>query len=408
MDALAERLGIGPRHLRRLFLQHLGASPVTVAQTRRLHFAKKLSMKAACPCIAVAMASGFGSIRRFNASFQKTYGRSPGQLRQLGKKAATLPSHQYRFQLRFRTPFCWDSLLQFLAPRSIPGVEIVEAGAYRRTFSLHGHAGWMDATLNPFAGSINLLVQYPESRYLFLIVERARCMFDLSADPSELAQLSHDPLLGGRIAARPGLRVPGCWDGFELAVRAILGQQVTVRGASTLAGRLVREFGSPVAAMPRGLTHLFPLPEKLANANLSRMGLPHARARTISCLARAVLDGKISFSGVVDVENFLTRLCELPGIGSWTAQYIAMRALREPDAFPSGDLGLLRAAGLRSPRELESRAEVWQPWRAYAAMYLWQTPRRVSTQVPNKKGVTRHAHLLHENREPSRTVAAGR
>jgi AraC family transcriptional regulator of adaptative response / DNA-3-methyladenine glycosylase II len=404
MEAFAARLGVGPRHLRRLFLQHLGASPITVAQTRRLHFAKKLLDESRLPMHQIAMASGFGSVRRFNASFQKTYGRSPSLLRKRKGSASALPSDEYRFLLRFRPPYSGESLLQFLAPRATSGVELVEGGAYRRTFSLHGHAGWMAITLDIPGSAIDLRIHYPQPRYLALIVERVRCMFDLTADPDVIgAHLRRDPLLRARISAQPGMRVPGCWDGFELAVRAILGQQVTVRGASTLAGRLVREFGTRVPAMP-GLTHLFPSPEKLADANFTRVGLPHARAHSIRSLARAVCDDKISFSGVVKIEDFLARLCELPGIGAWTAQYIAMRALSEPDAFPAGDLGLLRAAGLGNACELEARAGAWRPWRAYAAMYLWQVVPRTNT----KKGVSKHEPLFHDDREPARTAAAGR
>jgi AraC family transcriptional regulator of adaptative response / DNA-3-methyladenine glycosylase II len=291
-------------------------------------------------------------------------------------------------------------MLQFFAPRAIPGVELVENNIYRRTFSLHGHTGWMQATLDDSASAIDLRIHYAQPRFLFLMVERVRRMFDLSADPDQIAaHFRRDPVLASRVAAQPGLRVPGCWDGFELSIRAILGQQVTVRGASTLAGRLVREFGTPLADVP-GLTHVFPAPEKLADADFTRIGLPKARAHCIRSLARAVCDGTISFSGIVDVEDFLARLRQLPGIGEWTAQYIAMRALGEPDAFPSSDLGLLHASDLTNPRQLESRSQAWLPWRAYAAMYLWQV-------VP-RKGVTRNAHLLHSHGKSARAAAAGR
>jgi AraC family transcriptional regulator of adaptative response / DNA-3-methyladenine glycosylase II len=198
-------------------------------------------------------------------------------------------------------------------------------------------------------------------------------MFDLSADWADIVQvLRADPELAMRVEADPGLRVPGCWNGFELATRAILGQQITVKGATTLAGRLVRTFGKPFSAA-MGLTHLFPSAQVLADANLASIGLPAARAETIRLLAGAVSDGKIRFEGVVDSDSFLARLCEIPGIGRWTAQYVAMRALGEPDAFPSADLGLQRTLALKTSRELEQRAEAWRPWRAYAAMYLWKS-----------------------------------
>ena len=403
VETLSARLGIGSRHLRRLFLQHLGASPVTVAQTRRLHFAKRLLNESRLPMHQVALASGFGSVRRFNACFQKTYKRSPTQLRKFGQRHLALAQDEYRFSLRYRPPYDWQALLEFLAPRATPGVEAIVNGVYRRTFSLHGHCGWMEVALDPSSSAINLRIYYPQPRWLFFIVERVRSMFDLAADPEQFArQARRDPMLASRVAARPGLRIPGSWDGFELAVRAVLGQQVTVRGATTLAGRLVREFGTPFVG-PEGLTRLFPTAEKLAEGDLSRIGLPRARAHTIRSLARAVADGKLSFSGV-DVQDFLARFCELPGIGNWTAQYVAMRGLSEPDAFPAGDLGLLRAAGLQHARELEARAEAWRPWRAYAAMYLWQ--------IARQGGVTQHvharnAHVLHQDRKSGRSAVAG-
>jgi AraC family transcriptional regulator of adaptative response / DNA-3-methyladenine glycosylase II len=283
-----------------------------------------------------------------------------------------------------------------MAPRAIPSIEIVEDKTYRRIFSLNNHIGWLEAALDEPAAAISLRIRFPEPRLLFLIVERVRRLFDLLADAGEItAHLRHHPLLAQRIESRPGLRIPGSWDGFELTVRAILGQQVTVAGATTLSGRLVRAFGRPVVVSPK-LTHVFPTPEKLAESDLTRIGLPKARAHSIRSLARAVSDGKVGFTGVVNVEKFLSQFCGMPGIGNWTAQYVAMRALGEPDAFPASDLGLLRAVGLRNPRELESLAETWRPWRAYAAMYLWQ-------------GVTKdELRVLHTNRKSNRAVAAGR
>jgi AraC family transcriptional regulator of adaptative response / DNA-3-methyladenine glycosylase II len=215
-------------------------------------------------------------------------------------------------------------------------------------------------------------IEFGDPHSLFFIVERIRAMFDLNADWADIVQsLKSDPVLAARVDADPGLRVPGSWDGFELAARAILGQQITVKGATAMAGRMVTAFGQSFQG-PSGLTHLFPSPEVLAGAKLADIGLTGARAETIRALARAVCAGKIKFEGVVDSDAFLHRLCEIPGIGKWTAQYVAMRALGEPDAFPSADLGLLRALALGTARELEQRAEAWRPWRAYAAMYLWR------------------------------------
>jgi len=372
VDELAARLGIGSRQLSRLFLRHLGATPVTVAKTRRLHFAKKLIDETSLPMGQIALAAGFGSVRRFNAAFRQTYRRTPTEIRWLAHVAAPQPENEYLFRLHFRPPFQWEQLLDFLSRRAIPGVESVEAGSYRRTISLNGDSGTLSISLSSHSAALDVCISFPEPRWLFLIVERVRRIFDLSADPSEItAQLGNDSLLTKRVAAMPGLRVPGCWDGFELAVRAILGQQVSVAAASTLAGRLVLTFGRKISGAGT-LTHLFPQAEILAKANLARIGLPQARAETIRSLARAVVAGRINFDWVADLEEFQSLLCALPGIGNWTAQYIAMRALGDPDAFPAGDLGLLRATPLRSERELAQRAERWRPWRAYAAMYLWQ------------------------------------
>lgn len=382
VESLAERLGIGARHLRRLFLKHLGASPIAVAQTRRLHFAKKLIDETSLPMRDIAVASGFGSVRRFNDTFSKTYHRAPMHLRHLARRAPACEEHEYEFLLRFRPPFCWDALLEFLAVRATPGIETVQGATYRRSISLQGHTGWLAASLNPASDAVLVRIHFPEARWLFLIIERVRRMFDLAADPNEVAAcLGRDPILAARVRQRPGLRVPGCWDGFELAVRAILGQQVSVRGATTLAGRLVRAFGTPVSVAP-GLTHLFPTPDKMADSNLTSIGLPKARAHALQSLARAVRDGKVAFAGVVNVEDFLARFRELPGVGNWTAQYVAMRALNEPDGFPASDLGLLRALDIRDPRRLDALSQGWRPWRAYAAMYLWQSGSDVLQKGP--------------------------
>jgi AraC family transcriptional regulator of adaptative response / DNA-3-methyladenine glycosylase II len=381
VEVLAERLGVGSRHLRRLFLRHLGATPIAVAQTRRLHFAKKLIDETTLPMSQIALASGFGSVRRFNAGIRKVYHRTPTQIRRLARQTAVQPGNQYCFRLHFRPPYHWQGMLDFLAARATPGVEAVESGSYRRTISLHGHAGWFEVSADNSRDALVVRIEFGDPHALFFIVERIRAMFDLNADWADIVQsLKSDPVLAARVDADPGLRVPGCWDGFELATRAILGQQITVKGATALAGRMVSAFGQPCPGAT-GLTHLFPSPETLAGVKLADIGLTGARAETIRALARAVCAGKIKFEGVVDSDALLHRLCDIPGIGRWTAQYVAMRALGEPDAFPSADLGLLRALALGTGRELEQRAEAWRPWRAYAAMYLW---RIASQRVPGE------------------------
>jgi AraC family transcriptional regulator, regulatory protein of adaptative response / DNA-3-methyladenine glycosylase II len=372
VEVLAERLGVGSRHLRRLFLRHLGATPIAVAQTRRLHFAKKLIDETSLPMSQVALASGFGCVRRFNAGIRKVYHRTPTQIRRLVRQTKLQPGNQYLFRLHFRPPYHWEGMLAFLAARATPGVECVEQGCYRRTISWNGRDGYFEVSIDQERSALAVRIEFGDPRSLFFIVERIRAMFDLNADWSAIVHsLRSDPALIERVESDPGLRVPGCWSGFELTTRAILGQQITVKGATALAGRLTASFGKPLSSA-KGLTHLFPTPEVLADARLASIGLTGARAETIRSLARAVAEGKLQFEGVVNSEAFQQRLCEIPGIGKWTAQYVAMRALGEPDAFPSSDLGLLREMGLRNAIELEERAEAWRPWRAYAAMYLWK------------------------------------
>jgi AraC family transcriptional regulator, regulatory protein of adaptative response / DNA-3-methyladenine glycosylase II len=392
VEALAERLGVGSRHLRRLFIQHLGATPSAVAHTRRLHFAKKLVDETRLPMSEIALSSGFGCVRRFNAAIRKTYHRTPTQIRHLARQKGTLPENQYFFRLRFRPPYHWTGMLDFLRPRATPGVEVVEDGCYRRSICLHHSHGYFEVSMETGGEGLAVRVQFDDPRALFFIIERIRTMFDLNADWAAIANtLGADPLLSACIEKNPGLRVPGCWNGFELAIRAILGQQITVKGASSLAGRLAEKFGQKFSRN-HGLSRFFPEPNVLADANLASIGLPKARAETIRSLARAVCDGKIKFEGIVDTNIFLDQLCEIPGIGQWTAQYVAMRALREPDAFPTGDLGLVRSLGLSSAREAEERAETWRPWRAYAAMYLWHSGKQGSEPadktISTKRGKT--------------------
>jgi len=371
IESLAERLGIGSRHLRRLFVRHLGATPSAVAQTRRLHFAKKLIDETSLPMNQLALASGFGCVRRFNAAIHSTYRRTPTQLRRLARRKVKQPENQYVFRLGFRPPYHWQAMMSFLAARAIPGVEVVDGGCYRRSIALNGCAGFFEVSLDEKRDSLAVHLQFGDPDSLYVIIERIRRMFDLKADWVAIAnRLKADPDLATRLSAQPGIRVPGCWDGFELTVRAILGQQVTVKGANVLAGRIVNAFGTPFSGA-KGLTHVFPTPEALAGSRLSGLGLTGKRAESIRAFARAVSKGEICFKRVVDSETFLERLREIPGIGPWTAQYVSMRALGEPDAFPAGDLGLLRALNLGHEKELAQRAEAWRPWRAYAAMCLW-------------------------------------
>jgi len=359
MEGLAERLGVGSRHLRRLFLKHLGATPNAIAQTRRVHFAKKLIDETGLPMTELAIAAGYGSVRRFNAAIRKTYHRTPTQIRAIARQTKALPENHYMFRLRFRPPYDWKGMLAFLAGSIIPGVETVEENIYRRSISFGGTDGWFEASLDTKYPALQARIRFSDPRALIFIVERIRALFDLNADWAMIVnRLAADPLLAARLKSRPGLRVPGCWNGFELATRAILGGQSAVDEAARVAGIMTRMFGRTYLA-GGGLTHLFPEPLVLAHADLARTGVSAARAETIRALSRAVCDGQICFEGIVDSHAFLARLREIPGVDEWTAQYVSMRALGEPDAFPPQN------------EELRRRAEAWLPWRAYAAMYLW-------------------------------------
>lgn len=351
-EDLAGRLGLTDRHLRRLFLEHVGVPPVAVAQTRRILFAKRLITDSNLPFSEIAFAAGFSSLRRFNEAVRATYRRNPKDLRRMTPPDTPAES-PIELKLHYRPPYLFSAFLGFVGPRAIPGLEQVDRTSYRR-------AG---VVVTQCSGNNHLVASVtPDSvKNLRAIAQQVRCFFDLRANTHEIAtHLVKSPLLKSAVQRNPGLRVPGCWDGFELAVRAMLGQQVTVKGATTLAGRLVERFGPPRA-------------EILAEANLAVIGLPKARAETIRGFARAVADGRIRFDAAISSTEMMGRMCELPGIGPWTANYIAMRALADPDAFPAADLGLLKAAGLTSERRLSERAEAWRPWRSYAAMYLWQS-----------------------------------
>ena len=377
VDGLADRLGLGARQLRRLFATHLGASPAEVARARRAHFARTLLDETDLPMAEVAFSAGFGSIRDFNHALRATFGRTPTALRRARGRRGPVANHGgVTVRLAFRPPLDWSGLLGFLAPRATPGVEAVADGVYRRTIAIGDGAGTIE--VRAAAGEPHLLMRVRLARpeRLLQVVARARRLFDLDADPVPIADhLAASPELAPLVARRPGLRVPGAWDAFELAVRAVLGQQVTVRGATTLAGRLVRAAGTPLDRTEDGLTHLFPRPEALAYADLASVGVPRARAATIRALAGAVASGEVVLDASRGLEDAVARLAAVPGIGAWTAHYVAMRALGEPDAFPAADLGLRRAlgngAGRLAPARVAERADAWRPWRAYAVMHLW-------------------------------------
>jgi AraC family transcriptional regulator of adaptative response / DNA-3-methyladenine glycosylase II len=379
IDALAERLGIGERQLRRLFLQHLGASPIAVAQTRRVLFAKHLIHETRMPMTEVALAAGFNSLRRFNEVFQELFHRPPSALRRKSTATRSSAESGIVLRVRYRPPYDWDSMLSFLEARAIPGVEVIEKGCYRRTVEIEGSVGSIAVTHLPQRQSLNVAIHFPTVQSLPAIVNRVRRLFDVGADIETIDEhLSSDPRLAPWVAQRPGLRAPGGWDGFELAVRAVLGQQVSVAAARRLAGKLVALHGRPVAGTldHPGLTHTFPTAHRLAAAASIGLGMPAARLRTLQVLARAAADDPNLFRPFGTIEEAIARLRSIPGIGEWTAQYIALRAIREMDAFPASDIGLLRGAAKvdgapATPTSLLHRAKLWRPWRAYAAQHLW-------------------------------------
>ncbi|MCU1263144.1 MAG: DNA-3-methyladenine glycosylase / Transcriptional regulator Ada [Bryobacterales bacterium] len=380
VEALAERLGIGERHLRRLFVQHLGASPIAVAQTRRVLFAKQLIHETKLPMTEVALAAGFGSIRRFNEIFLKLFRRPPSGLRRKASANSASSAAGVTLRLRYRPPYSWDSMLGFLRARAIPGVEIVDNRGYLRTIGIDGFTGSIQVTHLPERQSLCVTVRFPRLQYLPAIISRVRRLFDLGADIETIdAHLSLDPRLAPFVAQRPGLRAPGGWDAFELGVRAILGQQVTVSAARRLAGQLVASHGETVShdfvSDPR-LTYVFPEAECLAVVEPIDIGMPAARRSALKELAAAAVADPNLFRSFGTIEEAIARLRKIRGVGEWTAQYIALRALRETDAFPAADIGLLRGAevvdGAKSTvKNLLLRSESWRPWRAYAAQHLW-------------------------------------
>jgi AraC family transcriptional regulator of adaptative response / DNA-3-methyladenine glycosylase II len=364
-----------------LFQQHLGASPIAVAQSRRVLLAKQLVHETRLPMTEIAMAAGYGSLRRFNDAFQALFKRPPTALRRAGGQDVSAgPSGEISLLLRYRPPYDWPAMLGFLRARAITGVESVEGETYRRTIGLDGQQGTI--TVRPADGAgkgnaLNAVVRFPKLSALPQIIARLRRVFDLAADPDAIAlQLVKDPTLAPLVAARPGLRVPGAWDGFELAVRAVLGQQITVPGAIRLAGTLVARFGEKLREPDGALTHVFPDPAALVGVDPASLGMPRSRGVALLAVAAAVVADPQIFAAGRGLEEAVAQLRALPGIGEWTAQYIAMRQLREPDAFPAADIGLMRAMadsdGLRpSASALLARAETWRPWRAYAAQHLW-------------------------------------
>ncbi|MDB6122067.1 MAG: DNA-3-methyladenine glycosylase 2 [Pedosphaera sp.] len=370
---LAEKLGVTDRQMRRVFHDEFGVSPVEFWQTQRLLLAKQLLTDSTMPVTSVAFASGFQSLRRFNALLKERYRLTPTELRKQQNKQLPESFEKFSFRLNYRPPFDWERLLGFLSQRVIPHVEAVQDGTYFRTV----HVKRQD---RDFVGHIQ--VRHEAEKHLLsvrlsdalmpvcaIVLERVKRLFDLHADP-----ITIDAALGTFGTQRPGLRVPGSFDGFEMSVRAILGQQISVAAARTLAGRLALRFGTPLQTPFASLTHVFPTPQRLSSATvdeIGRLGITGQRSKTLIALSQAILSGALRLEPGSRVEDTFAALHKIPGIGEWTAQYIAMRALSWPDAFPHTDLGIKKALGLSSPKQILKLAEQWRPWRAYAALHLW-------------------------------------
>ncbi len=370
---IAARLGVSERHLRRLFAAHVGTSPSRVIQTRRLLFAKRLITDSPLPLRLIAGAAGYGSQRRFNAAIRATYGRAPSALR----KRQPAPDPGFRLALRYRPPFDWAGLLAFFQARALSDVERIDGTTYQRSFEMFGQVGDFTLGHEPRTGVVQLRIQHPDPRVLYPVAARCRQMFDLDALPEDIREgLNRDAALAPALRGAPGLRVPGAWDLFELCVRAVLGQQITVAAASGLASRLARRFGPAVTTADGAGLRLFPGPQALATAPIEELGLPRRRAQCLRELGARFASGELP-AARHDLADFCTRLSGIAGIGPWTIAYIRMRGLRDPDAFPAGDIVLRRhcAAGGQplSARELEIRSAAWRPWRAYAALALWRT-----------------------------------
>lgn len=388
---MAERLGIGARHLHRLFVQHLGASPIAVAQTRRLHFAKRLLDETGLPITSIAMAAGFRSIRRFNDVFRKTYRRPPREVRKLrSAEGHEAGGDEVVLRLSYRPPYDWARLHHFLAARAIAQIEATDKERYARTVATPG-GGWAVIQVRNIDAehALEFRINCAEATSLLHLSGVARRVFDLASDPVTIGlAFGDDPILAPLVARRPGLRIPGVWDPFECAVRAIVGQQVSLPAGLTLVGRIVERAGRPISTPVNGLTHLFPTPVALMSADLGALGLTGSRIDAIKKLASAVVEGTLDFSAAA--EDVVGQLTSIRGIGPWTAEYVALRALGEPDAFPSADLVLRRAASdsdrTLSASALERRSEAWRPWRAYAVIHLWTAALATRQNNAKKRG----------------------
>ena len=376
IDDLARALGVSGRHLRRAMQAELGVSPIALAASRRLALARQLIVDTALPMTEVAFAAGYRSVRRFNAAVRARYARPPSAMRRTmraddgGGAGETLT-----VTLHYRPPYDWPAMLSYFVARAMPGIELVRDGVYLRTAAVGARRGWLAVTADPERAALRATISTSLSGALPAVVARLRRLFDLDADPGVIAaHLARDPRLAAHVRARPGLRVVGAFDAFEVAVRTVLGQQVSVAAARTIAGRLGARLGEAIATPHPELGRLFPRAEVIARAaagDVAALGIPGRRAVTLLAIARAVSRGELALDGAGDPAGIVAQIVAMPGVGPWTAHYLAMRGLGWPDAFPEGDLVLRKALGGVSGREARAAAERWRPWRAYGATHLW-------------------------------------
>jgi AraC family transcriptional regulator of adaptative response / DNA-3-methyladenine glycosylase II len=374
---VARRLDVSVRHLHRLLVADVGAPPLALARAQRAQTARVLIERTTMPLTEVSFGAGFSSIRQFNDTIRAVYGFTPSGMREMRKRTPS-PNAALTLRLTTRRPFDGRGVLEWLAARAVPGLEEVVGATYRRSLLLPGGAGVVELT--PGLDHVQATLHLATVADLPAAVHRCRRLFDLDADPAAYADLlSRDAALAPLVAANPGLRVPGCVDGAESAARAVLGQQVSLAAARTFAGRLVAAYGVRLPEPVGTVTHAFPMADTLAGVDLGGVGLPSSRRETMRALSRAISEGSIALDGSADRVETRDRLLDIPGIGEWTATYIALRALGDPDAFPASDHGIRRGARRLqlpdAPAALSQRAEAWRPWRAYAAHYLWSVNR---------------------------------
>ena len=407
IDAFAARLGLGARQVRRLFEAHVGASPSDIARLRRVHFARALLDDRSMRLADIAFAAGFQSVRQFNHAFRQTFKAAPRTLRPstrgqaapsgVGRRAPGRPAEAEGaivMRLAFRPPLDLSWLMSLLAGRAAPGVEAVEEGAYRRTVDVGAASGWIEVRGVETAGTlrhVGVRASASLAPHLMRVASSVRRLFDLDADPDTIRRaLETEPRMARLVATRPGLRVPGAWHAWEIATRAIVGQQVSVEAATTIVGRVVERVGERVETPFPALTRLFPGAAAVAGADLTNIGMPGRRVDTLKRFAAGVADGTIRLEPSGSPDETVRALCAVPGIGPWTAEYIALRALGEPDAFPAGDLGLRKALGSGAPaseRDVAAMSEAWRPWRGYAAMYLWSSLKTQDARLKTKEGM---------------------